>query len=192
MTKGKLITPDVTSGILESITRDAVITLAREELGLEVIERPVDRTELYLADEVFTCGTAAEITPVLSVDKYPVGNGEIGPVTASSSQCSRASCVAGRELPGVEDVGEPGDGPSLNSRPITGPVVPNDRACFIPCMAHARRRALLLPELDAVWLTGVVVEKLGILRAVGIGKSPARLLDFGELDHERHVAVAID
>jgi branched-chain amino acid aminotransferase len=79
--KGKLITPDVTSGILESITRDAVITLAREELGMEVIERPVDRTELYLADEVFTCGTAAEITPVVSVDKYPVGNGEIGPVT---------------------------------------------------------------------------------------------------------------
>ncbi len=78
---GKLITPDVTSGILESITRDAVITLAREELGLEVIERAVDRTELYLADEVFTCGTAAEITPVVSVDKYPVGDGAIGPIT---------------------------------------------------------------------------------------------------------------
>jgi branched-chain amino acid aminotransferase len=78
---GKLITPDVTSGILESITRDAVITLAREELGLEVIERAVDRTELYLADEVFTCGTAAEITPVVSVDKYQVGEGTIGPIT---------------------------------------------------------------------------------------------------------------
>ncbi len=81
LANGKLITPDVTSGILESITRDAVITLAREELGLEVVERAVDRTELYLADEVFTCGTAAEITPVVSVDKYPVGDGEIGPVT---------------------------------------------------------------------------------------------------------------
>ncbi len=79
--KGKLITPDVTSGILESITRDAAITLAREELGLEVIERPVDRTELYLADEVFTMGTWAEITPVVSIDKYPVGDGAIGPVT---------------------------------------------------------------------------------------------------------------
>jgi branched-chain amino acid aminotransferase len=78
---GKLITPDVTSGILESITRDAVITLAREELGLDVIERAVDRTELYLADEVFTCGTAAEITPVVSVDKYQVGDGNVGPVT---------------------------------------------------------------------------------------------------------------
>ncbi len=79
---GVLITPDVTSGILESITRDAILTLARDVLEMEVIERQVDRTELYLADEVFTCGTAAEITPVLSVDRYPVGSGEIGPVTS--------------------------------------------------------------------------------------------------------------
>ncbi len=52
---GKLITPDVTSSILESITRDTLLTLAREDLGLLVEERPVDRTELYLADEVFLC-----------------------------------------------------------------------------------------------------------------------------------------
>ena len=78
---GRLITPDVTSGILESITRDALLTLAREELGIAVEERPVDRTELYMADEVFTCGTAAEITPVVEVDRYVVGDGGIGPVT---------------------------------------------------------------------------------------------------------------
>jgi branched-chain amino acid aminotransferase len=77
----QVITPDVNSGILESITRDALIVLAREVLGLEVVERHVDRTELYLADEVFTCGTAAEVTPIVAVDKYTVGNGEIGPVT---------------------------------------------------------------------------------------------------------------
>ncbi|MDF3015942.1 MAG: branched-chain amino acid aminotransferase, partial [Thermomicrobiales bacterium] len=77
----RVITPDVGSGILESITRDALIVLAREVLGLEVVERHVDRTELYLADEVFTCGTAAEVSPVVAVDKYTVGNGEIGPVT---------------------------------------------------------------------------------------------------------------
>ncbi|MCA9880441.1 MAG: aminotransferase class IV, partial [Thermomicrobiales bacterium] len=71
------------SGILESITRDALIVLAREALGLEVEERQVDRTELYLADEIFTCGTAAEITPVVNVDHYQIGNGEIGPVTAA-------------------------------------------------------------------------------------------------------------
>jgi len=79
--KGEFITPDVASGILESITRDALITLAREELGLRVVERQVDRTELYLADEVFTLGTAAEITPVVSIDHYEIGDGQIGPVT---------------------------------------------------------------------------------------------------------------
>lgn len=78
---GVLITPDVTSSILESITRDALMVLARDVLGMPVVERPVDRTELYLADELFTCGTAAEITPVVSVDKYPVGQEQIGPVT---------------------------------------------------------------------------------------------------------------
>lgn len=83
VTGGKLVTPDVGSGILESITRDALIVLAREALGLDVEERQVDRTELYLADEMFTCGTAAEITPVVGVDHYQVGNGEIGPVTTA-------------------------------------------------------------------------------------------------------------
>lgn len=77
----RLITPDVTSSILESITRDALIVLAREALGLDVIERAVDRTEMYLADEVFVCGTAAEITPITMIDKYPIGGGEIGPIT---------------------------------------------------------------------------------------------------------------
>lgn len=78
---GKLITPDVTQSILESITRDALIQLARDEMGIEVVERAVDRTEFYIADEVFMCGTAFEITPISSVDKYTVGNGEIGPIT---------------------------------------------------------------------------------------------------------------
>ncbi|MBW3631933.1 MAG: branched-chain amino acid transaminase [Chloroflexi bacterium] len=77
----QVVTPHVGSGILESITRDALIVLLREVLDLEVVEREVDRTELYLADEVFTCGTAAEVTPITSIDKYPVGNGSIGPVT---------------------------------------------------------------------------------------------------------------
>jgi branched-chain amino acid aminotransferase len=77
----KVITPDLTQSVLESITRDAIITLAREDLGLEVEERAVDRTELYVADEAFMCGTHAEITPVTSVDRFVVGDGEIGPVT---------------------------------------------------------------------------------------------------------------
>lgn len=78
---GRIITPDVTQSILESITRDALIQLARVELGIEVVERAVDRTELYIADEVFMCGTAFEITPITSVDRYQVGSGEIGPIT---------------------------------------------------------------------------------------------------------------
>jgi branched-chain amino acid aminotransferase len=82
MIKGNtFITPDVTSGILESITRDALMVLANKELGLDVVERQVDRTELYLADEVFTLGTAAEITPVVSIDHYDIGTGQIGATT---------------------------------------------------------------------------------------------------------------
>lgn len=78
---GRLITPDLTSSILESITRDALLALARDRLGIPVEERTVDRTELYLADEVFLCGTAAEITPIVTIDKYDIGAGEIGPMT---------------------------------------------------------------------------------------------------------------
>ena len=81
VSRGKLITPDGTSGILESITRDALLTIAREDIGIEVVERQVERTELYTADEVFLCGTAAEITPLVEIDRYAVGDGQIGPVT---------------------------------------------------------------------------------------------------------------
>ncbi|MDW8060459.1 MAG: branched-chain amino acid transaminase [Thermomicrobium sp.] len=78
---GRLITPDVTQSILESITRDSLLRLAREELGLTTEERAVDRTELYVAEEVFLCGTAAEITVIGEVDRYPIGDGAAGPVT---------------------------------------------------------------------------------------------------------------
>jgi branched-chain amino acid aminotransferase len=78
---GKVITPGVTDSILESITRDALIQMLRDDLNVEVIERPIDRTELYIADEAFLCGTAFEITPVVSVDRYPIGDGEVGPIT---------------------------------------------------------------------------------------------------------------
>ena len=68
--------------------------LAREELGLSIEERVVDRTELYVADEVFLCGTAAEITPIVSVDKYAVGDGAIGPVTRELERVFEASLRA--------------------------------------------------------------------------------------------------
>ena len=72
---GQLITPQLTDSVLESITRDTVIKLAKE-LGVEVIERCIDRTELYTADEAFLCGSAMEITPIISVDGYQVENKE--------------------------------------------------------------------------------------------------------------------
>jgi branched-chain amino acid aminotransferase len=79
---GTLITPPVTENILEGITRRTVITLATEELGLPVVERPIDRTEVYLCDELLLTGTAAAITAVARVDHRPVGSGAMGPVTA--------------------------------------------------------------------------------------------------------------
>jgi branched-chain amino acid aminotransferase len=83
---GVLVTPSSTDSILESISRASVIELARRELGLEVVERPVDRTELYVADEVFMVGTAAEILTIGSVDRYTIGNGGMGPITTRLEQ----------------------------------------------------------------------------------------------------------
>ena len=77
---GKLITPQLTDAVLESITRDTIIRLAKE-MGVEVVERTIDRTELYTCHEAFLCGSAMELTPVLSVDKYLISNGEIGILT---------------------------------------------------------------------------------------------------------------
>ncbi len=76
------ITPPVSAGILESITRDVVKQLFQDELGIPVIERDVDRTELYIADEVFICGTGAELQAVGSIDGYKIGDGSIGPVVS--------------------------------------------------------------------------------------------------------------
>ncbi|MBM3355333.1 MAG: branched-chain amino acid aminotransferase [Betaproteobacteria bacterium] len=78
---GRLITPSVTSNILESITRDTILTLHRELTGTQAEQREVDRSELYFADEAFLCGTGQEIIPVTAIDKLPVGDGRPGPVT---------------------------------------------------------------------------------------------------------------
>ena len=78
---GKLITTNVTDDILVGVTRNTVIELAKD-LGIEVIEREVDRSELYIMDEIFVCGTGAQITHVSSIDRRPVGNGKIGDITS--------------------------------------------------------------------------------------------------------------
>lgn len=80
--KGKIYTPLMASAILPGITRDSVIQLARE-LGVEVIEQPLPREILYIADEVFFTGTAAEVTPIRSVDRIPVGEGKRGEITTA-------------------------------------------------------------------------------------------------------------
>ena len=77
---GALITPPVTENVLEGITRRSVIVLAEKELGLPVVERPIDRTEVYICEELFMTGTAAQITAITQVDHRPVGNGSMGPI----------------------------------------------------------------------------------------------------------------
>jgi branched-chain amino acid aminotransferase len=80
--KGKLVTPSITNDILESITRTTLIeAICPHLLGLDVVERDIDRTELYVADEAFFCGSGYEITPITSIDRFPVGTGAVGPIT---------------------------------------------------------------------------------------------------------------
>lgn len=78
---GVIITPPVTDNILEGITRRSVIELAGNELGLPVLERSIDRTEVFIAEEMFMTGTAAQIIAVTQIDHRPVGNGMMGPIT---------------------------------------------------------------------------------------------------------------
>ncbi len=78
---GVVITPPVTDNILEGITRRSVIELARNELGLEVLERSIDRTEVFIGEEMFMTGTAAQIVSVTKIDHRPIGIGKMGPIT---------------------------------------------------------------------------------------------------------------
>lgn len=80
--KNTLVTPDRTSGILESLTRDTLLVLAKD-IGIPCEERRIDRTEMLVASEVFLCGSAAEISPVSEVDHVKVGDGKVGPITAT-------------------------------------------------------------------------------------------------------------
>ena len=80
--KGKVLTPTTSSDILESITRSTLIEeIFPNSLGLEVVEREIDRTELYVADEAFFCGSGFEVTPITSIDRFPVGDGQVGAIT---------------------------------------------------------------------------------------------------------------
>ncbi len=84
--EGVLLTPPVTDNILEGITRRRLMAIARDDLGVEVRERSLDRTELYTADEVFLCGTGAQISPVIEIDRRKIGTGRPGTVTKDLSR----------------------------------------------------------------------------------------------------------
>ena len=84
---GQLITPGLGSNILESITRATILTLYEEATGKAAVQRDVDRSELYFAEEAFLCGTGQEIIPVTSIDRLPVGDGTIGPITRLMQKC---------------------------------------------------------------------------------------------------------
>jgi len=78
---GRLISPAPQDNILEGITLDTTLELAQRELGIEVERRSIDRSELYIADEIFMTGTAAHVTPVVEVDRVPIGDGRPGPIS---------------------------------------------------------------------------------------------------------------
>jgi len=77
---GVVVTPTITSGVLEGITRASLLRLCPEALDIRVVEREVDRTELYVADELFYLGTGWEVLPIIEVDRLQVGDGKMGPV----------------------------------------------------------------------------------------------------------------
>ena len=83
---GKVYTPPTSDNILEGLTRLAMMELLKKELDMEVIERSIDRSELYVSDEVFLCGTGAQISPVVEIDHRPIGNGEVGEVVSRLQQ----------------------------------------------------------------------------------------------------------
>ena len=89
---GKLSTPALSEDILEGITRNALIQMVRDEFGLQVEERRIDRTELYSAEEIFMCGTGVQVSPVTSVDRRPVKSGKPGPVTMKLQKLYLSAC----------------------------------------------------------------------------------------------------
>jgi branched-chain amino acid aminotransferase len=96
---GQIFTPPVSSAILAGITRDSVIQIARG-LGYEVKETVIPRAAVYIADEIFFTGTAAEITPIRTVDRISIGTGERGPITARLQKEFFAITSGEKEAPG--------------------------------------------------------------------------------------------
>jgi branched-chain amino acid aminotransferase len=111
---GKLITPPGTDNILEGITRASIIELAERELALPIVERSIDRSELYICDEVFLTGTAVEVTPIVEVDHRPVGMGDVGVIT-QQLKTLYTQATRGR-IPGYSNWVWPVHSPALASK----------------------------------------------------------------------------
>jgi branched-chain amino acid aminotransferase len=97
--KGQIATPPLNAGLLESITRRRVMGLLRDEFDLQTIEREINRTELYTADEVLMCGTLCEILPIVEIDGYSIGNGQPGPITTRCRDRYLEICESGANAP---------------------------------------------------------------------------------------------
>jgi branched-chain amino acid aminotransferase len=89
---GQLITPPASENIVEGITRATLMAFARDDLGLKVVERKIDRSELYIADEVILCGTGAEVSAVIEIDRRRIGDGEPGEITRTLQDRYFAAC----------------------------------------------------------------------------------------------------
>ena len=98
---GVIVTPPVTYSILEGVTRSTLLRLFEDHLKVRVVERAIDRTELYIAEEIFVCGSGAEVVPIISVDRHSIGNGVIGAITRKIQE-SYFELVRGR-LSGYEE-----------------------------------------------------------------------------------------
>jgi branched-chain amino acid aminotransferase len=90
--RGILITTPITENILEGITRATVMEFAKNEFGFETVSRSIDRSELYTADELFFCGTGAQIAPIIEIDKRTLSNGQPGPITAKIKDMYQKIC----------------------------------------------------------------------------------------------------
>lgn len=95
--RGTLITPPASENIVEGITRSTLMTFARDELGIEVVERVIDRSELYVADEVLLCWTGAEVSAVIEIDRRPIGTGSPGELTSKLQELYFAVCKGGND-----------------------------------------------------------------------------------------------
>ena len=92
-----IYTPPSSDNILVGITRNTVMELAEQELGIPTVERTLDRSELWLAEEVFMTGTAAHVTPIASVDRRMINNGETGPITAQLERLYFDAIIGNRD-----------------------------------------------------------------------------------------------